>query len=211
MVPRPGNSASKQAILVCCDDCNANFMPNHNIDTIKWHRKVDVAVCRPAQEGLCDVCGSDLHYMGPADDEKMYHCARCQSSFARGDRLLAHSAQHTHRKAFECSICQTGFSRKNRLSTHLASIHHVVMEETYFCSTCGLDFSHASRLRNHARVWCTHCIVDSASPDAGLCRAEHRDHRPARAAHGRGRARERLVLLNHHPGPVAFIRRVACI
>ena len=191
--------ATPQSILVCCDECNASFMPNHNPDTIKWHRKLDLAVHRPVQGGLCDVCGSDLHYLGPVTHAKMYHCFRCQCAFARGDRLLAHSAQHTHRKAFACSICHTGFSRKNRLSTHMASIHQVAMEETYFCSSCGQDFAHASRLRNHAKACCCDASRGS-SPRAVL----HRDGRgrrcAARAARRGRRARERLVVLNHYAG-----------
>lgn len=140
------------AILVCCDECSRQFLPNHNPDLVKWHRSVDLAVTTPFQPDTCDVCGKELSFLNPNPKDRDYTCYRCTTMFARGDRLLAHSAQHTLKKAFACPVCNATFSRKNRLSTHMMLAHQASMGEVYHCAHCNMEFEHASRLRTHAKV-----------------------------------------------------------
>ena len=145
----PQSSAEK---LICCDECNANFIPNHNPEKIKWYRAVDLGLQVPFELNKCDVCGGGLATVNPQRRDKMFACSRCSQVFARGDRLLAHSAQHTHKKAFACHICHASFSRKNRLTIHREELHNQGRRRAYECGVCHREFSHHAKLRIHLTV-----------------------------------------------------------
>ena len=126
-------------------------MPNHNPDKIKWYRGGDGRHA-PWAAGMCDVCGGALVCANAQCRDKAFPCHRCGITFLRGDRLLAHSAQHTHRKAFACGICHASFSRKNRLTLHREEVHSEDRRRSYQCGVCHIDFSHHAKLRIHMTV-----------------------------------------------------------
>jgi hypothetical protein len=143
---------------VCCDDCNAKFIPSHNATRIYWHadRCKLPADAIPSEPGQCDVCGEALAFKDrKCKSDDRFHCFRCNMSFHRSDRLLAHCSDHVCKKPFVCDECHMAYSRKNRLTEHMEVQHGLVAKSAYACPTCEQKFRHSAPLRVHTRV-CIH-------------------------------------------------------
>ena len=76
-----------------CDNCQTRSISVHQPNKYTWHR---LLACPPEPSSECDICGgcldSSLNDMSQLTRTAQPHyCFRCGDSFARGDRLLAHS------------------------------------------------------------------------------------------------------------------------
>ena len=76
-----------------CDNCQTRSISVHQPNKYTWHR---LLACPPEPSSECDICGgcldSSLNDMSLLTRTAQPHyCFRCGDSFARGDRLLAHS------------------------------------------------------------------------------------------------------------------------
>ena len=149
-------SAPQFLPIVCCNECKHNYIPDHNPARIFWHGNVKPGnPATPFEPGLCDVCGEDLHFVNPIHRDRHFPCYRCNASFKRSDRLLAHCSVHVLKKPFICKVCNAMYSRKNRLLDHMDDEHESTRTNTYVCTGCHKGFSHAASLRVHSRV----CIL----------------------------------------------------
>ncbi len=83
---------------------------------------VFISLCTESADAPCAVCGGSLNA-----DVKMlpsgFPCLRCGALFQAGDRLIAHSTEHTGLKAHTCTICRHKFSRIDRLREHYRKAH----------------------------------------------------------------------------------------
>ena len=81
-----------------------------------------ISLCPESADAPCAVCGGPLNA-----DVKMlpsgFPCLRCGAVFHAGDRLIAHSTEHTGLKAHSCTICRHSFSRIDRLREHYRKNH----------------------------------------------------------------------------------------
>jgi uncharacterized Zn-finger protein len=155
---RASVSAKITKFMLSCDECAKRFSGNPRV---LWFRNATLTPNELATFS-CTICGASLQQdmlRAPSRTEEQllarepasnsFDCKICGVSFARGDRLLAHSRVHTGEKPFPCDLCSRSFSRKDRLKahreTHMGTARHR-------CTICMRPFTQSYHLTKHMKV-----------------------------------------------------------
>ena len=170
--------AQQAAPIVACDACSTRFQNDPRLVWYRFAMPENVAThCGVCQTVLAPIASSTsgVAPMSPSRSGKMkraFECPHCDATFARSDRLLAHSRVHTGAKPFACDVCSATFSRKDRLKTH-RDLHF--NESPFQCGTCKRAFTQRHHLKKHEKLHQSQSDIASEG-SSSYCGDDHEHH-----------------------------------